>query len=66
SIIADPKFRDPLHRDFRLPPDSPAISIGFRPFDSTEAGVYGDPGWIRKAKEVKYPPVELPPPPPSR
>jgi len=67
SIMADPKFVDAENYDFRLKPDSPAFKIGFRAFDYFEAGVYGDPKWIRKANEVKYPPVEFapdPPPPP--
>ncbi len=68
SIVADPKFVDAERRDFRLQPDSPALALGFKPFDSGKAGVYGDPGWVAKAKEVTYPPVrfapEPPPPPP--
>jgi hypothetical protein len=67
SIVADPKFVDPKHYDFRLEPDSPAFKVGFKPFDYTKAGVYGDPRWVELAKGVKYPPVEFapePPPPP--
>ncbi|MBP7049467.1 MAG: right-handed parallel beta-helix repeat-containing protein [Phycisphaerae bacterium] len=61
SIIADPGFVDPVKLDFRLKPDSPALKIGFEPFDYTKAGVYGDSAWIAKANEVKYPPLEWPP-----
>jgi hypothetical protein len=67
SLVADPKFVDPEHFDFRLAPDSPALRIGFRPFDCTRAGVYGDPEWVDLAKQVQYPPVQFapePPPPP--
>ncbi len=63
SIIADPRFADPAGRDFRLAPDSPAIALGFKPFDYSKAGVYGDPAWKAKAAEVTYPPLELAPMP---
>ncbi len=65
SVIADPGFVDAKKLDFRLKPDSPAIKIGFEPFDYTQAGVYGDPAWIAKANEATYPPVEWPPDPPA-
>lgn len=38
SIIADPGFADPKKLDFRLKPDSPAFSIGFRQFDLSDVG----------------------------
>ena len=38
GAVADPKFLDPGRRDFRLAADSPALKLGFRPFDFTEAG----------------------------
>ncbi len=63
SIVADPKFADPANRDFRLAPDSPAIELGFQPFDPSEAGVYGDPAWEAKAAEPTYPPLETAPKP---
>jgi len=56
SIIADPGFADAKNLDFRLKPDSPALKIGFTPFDYAKAGVYGDPAWIQKANDVTYPP----------
>ncbi|HZO90702.1 MAG TPA: right-handed parallel beta-helix repeat-containing protein [Chthonomonadaceae bacterium] len=66
SLVADPKFVAPDRYDFRLRPDSPAFSIGFQPFDYRQAGVYGDPAWVRLAKRAAYPPVEFAPePPPS-
>ena len=64
SIIADPLFADPDRYDFHLDPNSPAIKLGFKPFDYTEAGVYGDRRWIRKAASVRYPQLEIAPDPP--
>lgn len=39
SFIADPQFVDPAMGDFQLRPGSPAGKIGFKPFDSSTAGV---------------------------
>jgi hypothetical protein len=63
SIIADPLFVDAAAQDFRLRPESPALKLGFKPFDPTQAGVYGSPEWIAKARAVSYPPLAPPPPP---
>ena len=65
SVIADPKFVDAPHGDFHLQPDSPALKLGFKPFDFTKAGVYGTERWIREASSVRYPPVRFAPPPPK-
>lgn len=51
SICEDPRFINPSARDFRLHTDSPAFSIGFRPFDFSKAGVYGDSSWRHCAQE---------------
>jgi hypothetical protein len=64
SIVADPMFVDPAAGDFHLKPGSPAPKIGFKPFDYTQAGVYGDPAWIKLAASAEYPKVELADPPP--
>ncbi|WDE96467.1 right-handed parallel beta-helix repeat-containing protein [Lentisphaera profundi] len=34
STIADPLFADPANGDFTLSPDSPALKLGFKPFDT--------------------------------
>jgi len=64
SIIDDPMFIDPERHDFRLDPNSPALEIGFKPFDYTNAGVYGDRRWIRKAVSVRFPELQFAPDPP--
>ena len=61
SSLIDPLFESAERRDFRLKSASPVLKQGFKPFDFTQAGVYGDPDWVSKAKDVQYPPLELPP-----
>ncbi len=45
SRVANPLFADLENLDFRLPSNTPARALGFRPFDPTAAGVYGPPTW---------------------
>ncbi len=56
SIVADPRFLAPERHDYRLPPDSPALPLGFMPHDWTTAGVYGDPAWVARAAVAREPP----------
>jgi len=64
SIIADPGFEDAAKLDFRLKPNSPALKVGFEPFDFSQAGVYGSAEWKRKAAEFVYPELKIAPEPP--
>lgn len=50
SIQADPLFRDPEHGDFRFRSLRTARRIGFRPFDYSQAGVYGPREWRDRAR----------------
>jgi hypothetical protein len=66
SVVADPKFLDPAHHDYRLAADSPALATGFEPFDASKAGVYGDKVWTDLATSFVDPPLEtFPPAPPA-
>jgi hypothetical protein len=38
SRVADPRFEDPDHDDFRLKAGSPAGALGFRPLDLASVG----------------------------
>ena len=60
SQVADPGFLNPGTGDFRLSKKSPALKLGFKPFDWTQAGVYGDRAWIKLAKNLPMPPVAIP------
>lgn len=64
SLIADPLFVDSSSDDFSLRDGSPAKKVGFKPFDASKAGVYGEPQWVEFAGSVKYPAFESAPPVP--
>jgi len=52
SIIADPMFVDPENYDFRFASDEVIKQTGFKPFDYSQAGVYGDPRWKSLAADA--------------
>ena len=41
SVVADPQFVSPMHDDYRLHPESPAIRLGFVPIDMAKIGIRG-------------------------
>lgn len=49
SRVADPLFVDGMNRDFRLAATGEVAAVGFKPFDFSRAGVYGDAAWRAKA-----------------
>ncbi len=59
SVIADPRFVDPAHRDFRLRPDSPALALGFVPIDMSTVGLTGPRGWTDLPRQIKRAHVDL-------
>jgi hypothetical protein len=42
SVFADPLFRDPQNKDYRLRPESPALQLDIASFDAREAGLTAD------------------------
>jgi len=46
SRVADPMFVDAARHDYRLRDASPAPRLGFKPFDISEVGLYGDVQWV--------------------
>jgi hypothetical protein len=59
SIMSDPLFENMAAFDFRLKPNSPALAIGFRPIDASEAGLCGEPEWVAGPGKIQYPAVAL-------
>ncbi|MFC1738871.1 hypothetical protein ACFL1G_07485 [Planctomycetota bacterium] len=42
SVFADPMFVDPANGDYNVKPDSPALKLGFKNFDVSNAGLLAD------------------------
>jgi hypothetical protein len=49
GVVADPMFVAPEKGDWTLRPESPALKLGFKPFDWRLAGVTGDEAWRKLA-----------------
>ena len=63
SIMADPLFVDAEAGDFRLKPESPALQMGFEPIDTSGIGLFGEPEWVDKPKQIQRAPFSPPPAP---
>ncbi|MCA9047142.1 MAG: right-handed parallel beta-helix repeat-containing protein [Planctomycetaceae bacterium] len=61
SIVADPGFVDAESHDFRLKAGGTYTKIGFEPFNSSKAGVYGASEWKHLASRIEYPDFVPPP-----
>jgi len=57
SEVADPLFADAPAHNFRLQAVSPALALGFQPFDLSGAGLYGDPDWVAAPSRIDLPPI---------
>ena len=53
SVVADPRFFDPVHGDFRLKSRNVVRKIGFKSWNYSETGVYGSKKWRDKAQMPK-------------
>ena len=61
SLIANPMFKDADNYDFRIDPKSPAITLGFKPFDYTQAGLSKGNPLRKQIKKFPLRPVEVAP-----
>lgn len=50
SVCTDPLFKDPLADDYSFTSLKAVRKIGFKPFDYTKAGVYGEKAWVEQAR----------------
>lgn len=50
AVVADPLFKDARNDDFHFVSKKNIRKIGFKPFDYTQAGVYGSDEWREKAR----------------
>jgi len=57
SVVADPLFVDAANGDWTLRPESPALKLGFVPFDWKQAGVTGTAEWKQLAA-TPFPPMK--------
>lgn len=64
SLVADPKFVDLAHDDFRLQVDSPALAMGFQGFDPDLVGRQGAEPYVGTMPRAFPPPPPAPPPAP--
>lgn len=55
SRVADPRFGDAAAGDFSLPPDSPAIAVGFQPIDMSVIGRITEPSLAPSLPAVPSP-----------
>lgn len=65
SLVANPLFKDVDNGDFDLQSESPALQVGFSPFDWRKAGVRGGADWrhcadsmqVDQVKRISTPPA---------
>ena len=60
SRIVDPQFVNAEQHDFRLKSNSPALELGFQPFDIKNVGLYGEAEWVKEVNHARCPNIKLP------